>query len=207
MTKQLKIAVDADGTIMKTMDFVCDQINFKYNKNYSYKDITSWTFWNDIGYEKDFWEIYNYMDQKGRLLLEPYDNYVLQSLSEINLITKQPFDILTANDKTAARHIYKWITYNGGYGKDEAFSYPNYTVKCLGRVDSLEKLKLPYNFYIDDSPGLADKIVNYPNKFLALANAPWNKHIKDRFNVKRFESWEEVPNLIKNLSEPKFYTC
>ena len=92
--KNIKIAVDYDGTVCRTMDFVCDQINFKYNKNYTYKDIKNWTFWEDAGYEKDFWDIYTYMDTKGRLMLQPYDNYTLKSLSELNLITEKSFDIL-----------------------------------------------------------------------------------------------------------------
>jgi len=197
--KNINIAVDFDGTICRTMDFICDQINFKYNKNYTHKDIDRWTFWEESGHEKDFWDIYTYMDTKGRLMLQPYDNYVLKSLSEISLITEKPFDILTANDKAAAPSIYKWITYYNGYGKDEVFSYPNIVVKCLGRVSPLEKLKLDYNLYIDDSPGIAKLMKKFPDKRLLLPNTPWNKEIKNSFNVRRFESWKEVPGLVKNI--------
>ena len=139
----------------------------------------------------------------SKIIVDKTMSYSVSSIkynNELNLITEKSFDILTANNEVAAPSIYKWITYYNGYGKDEAFSYPNVVVKCLGRVSPLEKLKLDYNLYIDDSPGIAELMKNLPDKKLLLPNTPWNKHIKNSFNVSRFESWKEVPGLIKSLT-------
>ncbi len=188
MNKQLKIAVDWDGNLARTSDAICELINFRTNSNHTYKEINRWSYWDDIGKGKDFWDAYNYLDENGRLHIKPYDKHVFWALANIKRMFGG-FDIVTANNEEAARHIKDWMFW---YGK---ISRPN--IICIGRKTAAEKLELDYQIYIDDNPGLAEEAKNYPNKYILLANAPWNKHIKDSFNVKRFESWKEIPNLIK----------
>lgn len=199
MKNNLNIAVDYDGCAARTSDFICELVNLMTCRNYTYKDIKSWDFWEKEGWNKQFWKAYDFMDRNGRLSIKPYDNHLFSSLSQLNLITKKPFDIVTANDNCAAPHIYKWMAYYNGYGTNEAYSYPNFTVKCIGRKTAAEKLALDYQIYIDDNPNLAEAASKFPNKQILLANAPWNKHIKNSINIQRFESWKEVPELVKNM--------
>lgn len=197
MSKELKIAVDVDGTIMKTMCFVCSLINFKTGSNYTFKDIDRWTYWQDVGLNDVFWEAFDFLDSHGRLLIKPYDNDVFHSLVEINEIIKNKFTLLTANNESAEPSIYEWMEVKCG---NSELYLPWFDIKCTGRTTCKEKLALDFNLYLDDNPQMTEEIVNFPDKQMILFNCPWNKNVKESFQVKRVESWKEVPDLIKNLS-------
>lgn len=187
-----KLAIDADGTIFRTMSLVCGLVNIKKGTNYTYKDITSWDFWKKEGLEKEFWEVYDLMDNSDlRLNLRPYDLDTVDVLKSISLIIKQPLDILTCNHEKAAQSIKDWFV----SWKNRS---PEVNVICIGRADSKEKLELPYDIYIDDSPHMADIIKDYPDKQMILMNAPWNKEIKNTNQINRAENWNEVYMLIYN---------
>lgn len=192
MKKNSKIAVDFDGTLAKTSCFICELINFKTGHNHTYKDINKWNYWQEVGLEKEFWAAYDFMDKKGRLSLEPYDEYTIPCLREMSSQKGDSVDIVTANNQSAKSHIEDWIKYKGVYKASPL----NLNVVCLGRVSCKEKLELDYDIYIDDNPNMAQEISNFPKKFLFLANAPWNKDIKNTENVKRFESWKFIYKLL-----------
>lgn len=200
----LKIAVDFDGTLARTADFICELINFRTGSNHTYKEINSWDYWENIGKGKDFWDAYDFMDKNGRLLIKPYDNYVFESLRKINSLKWNEFHIVTANNEEAANQIYNWVDTYGFFNEDD---YLRFNVHCIGRKTSAEKLELDYDLYIDDNPGLALEAKNYPNKTILLANAPWNKHVPNTNNVFRFQSWKEIPELVKIITSPKCHTC
>jgi 5'(3')-deoxyribonucleotidase len=192
----MKIACDVDGTLMKTTSFICSLINFRHGTNFSFKDVNSWDFWQKNGFEKDFYEAYNFLDEFGRGSIQPYDEHTLSSLGKINSFDNEfgrliHLDFVTANNSDSEVHIRDWITNN-----KRPYLGP-YWINCLGRTTCDAKLALDYDLYIDDNPELAIKIKDYPNKKLLLPNCPWNKNIKDCEQVARFESWNEVPILTK----------
>ncbi len=194
--EKYKIAVDYDGCLAKTMDFVCDLINFKTGGTHNYKDIKTWTHWEDIGLGKEFWDCYDFLDKKGRLLIKPYDGYVFSALNKIESDNGK-LNVVTANNEVAINDITSWINYYGEYDGD--MKWLNFEVNCIGRKTAAEKLELDYDIYIDDNPHLAEAAQDFLNKRILLANAPWNKHIPNSENVRRFESWDEIPKLIESI--------
>ena len=120
--KNIKIAVDYDGTVCRTMDFVCDQINFKYNKNYTYKDIKNWTFWEDAGYEKDLNEcFFAYNDGLDSRFTWRFkiDDYTAEDLRDI--FTKKVKDFgwsIHENEEIKAEWFEKHMKYFKYYGRD-----------------------------------------------------------------------------------------
>lgn len=199
MNKELKISLDFDGVLGRTMSTVCDIMNILKGENHTHKNIITWDYWQNLGHNDQFNRILDYFDKEGRLMIKPYDEYIFNALWEISNLNHQ-VHIVTANNQSAEKSIWEWVTYNYGVGKNEPFFCPISLVNCLGRVSATDKLNLDYSIYIDDSPHLAEEAKNHLNKFILLANAPWNKNIKDSNNVKRFESWKEVPGLIKSLT-------
>lgn len=198
----MKIACDVDGTLMKTTSFICSLINFRHGTKFSFKDVDSWDFWQKNGFEKDFYEGYDFLDEFGRLSIEPYDKYTLNALGTINNIQNYHgraihLDFVTANKDKSTTHIRDWIEL-----KKRKYLGP-YWINCLGRTGCDAKLALDYDLYIDDNPELSIKIKDYPNKKLLLPNCPWNKEIKNCEQVTRFESWAEVSGLVKTILENK----
>lgn len=196
MKQNIKISIDYDGCLAKTSDFICELINFKTGNNHTYKEIDRWSYWDDINLGKEFWAAYDFLDKNGRLLIKPYDKYVFDSLDKLNS-NYGSFDVVTANNEIAVKDIANWINYYGGYDGD--MYWLDFKINCIGRKTAAEKLSLDYDLYIDDNPNLAAEMVNFPNKFLLLANCPWNKNILDSENIKRFKSWKEIPELIESI--------
>ena len=194
----LHISVDYDGTIARTTCHICDLINGMTGSQFSYKDVNSWTYWQDIGLDKEFWKCYNLMDQIGRLQIQPYDKHVFDSLRYLSK-NGINFNIVTANKKAARKHIIEWMIKKGKIDAED--DVLDFDVECLGRVTCAEKLSLPYNIYLDDNPNMADEIVNFSNKKMIIFNCPWNKNVKETNQVTRVESWKEVPELIKRISQ------
>jgi hypothetical protein len=193
MSKNLKISIDYDGCLAKTSDFICEIINYKTESNHTYRDIDGYEYWQRIGKIKEFWKAFDLLDTIGRLSIKPYDDYVFDNLRRINSLVGE-FDIVTANNEKSKKSINDWIVYYNNFNKPMI-----YDIKCIGRKNPAEKLKLDYDIYIDDNPDLATGVKAYPNKFILLANAPWNKDIKNSKNIIRFESWKEIPLLIKRI--------
>jgi uncharacterized HAD superfamily protein len=198
MNKQLKISLDFDGVLGRTMSTVCDIMNILTGGNHTHKHIITWDYWQDLGHNDQFNRILDYFDREGRLMIKPYDEHIFTSLWKIRNLNCQ-VHVVTANSKSAEKSIWDWVIYNYGVGKNEPFYCPISSVNCLGRVSATDKLNLDYSIYIDDSPHLAIEAVKHPDKQILLANAPWNKNIKNSNNVIRFESWKEVPGLVKNI--------
>jgi 5'(3')-deoxyribonucleotidase len=187
-----KIAIDFDGTITRVMDLICTLVNFKCSTSLTSKQVSSWEFFEQQGLEKEFWEVYDLMDKSDlRLGLCPYDLDTVKVLNQLSWKIGQPIDILTCNHKEAANSIKAWFD----SWEDEG---PTINVKCIGRATSKEKLELPYDIYIDDSPHMAEMIHEFPNKKMILMNAPWNQNAKENGQVVRVHRWKNViPTLYK----------
>jgi 5'(3')-deoxyribonucleotidase len=195
----IKIALDADGTLFKTNDLVCRLINYKYGTFISSKDIKSWSFWDDMGMKKEFWETFNLIALSNiRLSSEPYDE---NTINVLNAFLTHPFlgmvhiDIVTCNTPESVKFIQEWLSLRG------IRALP---IIHLGHVCPSEKLNLDYDVYIDDNPNLAEKIVDFPGKRLLLANARWNENIQNSSQITRFRAWKELPDALLPLTRTPF---
>lgn len=182
---EMKIACDFDGVLCRTMDKVCEFVNKKRGTNLTYKDITGWSWLQDNGFHDEFWEKYDLFDKEGRLELEPYDQDTISVLND--LATRHEVEVLTCNDPSATQGIEAWLVKWGG---------PKVKVNCIGRKGGHDKLALDYEFYLDDNPGMAEAIKDFPGKTQILLQAPWNRNTKETEQVKRVKGWKEIKELL-----------
>lgn len=194
MNKELKIAVDFDGTLGRTMDSICNLVNLQAGTNLSFKDVNSWSFFEENGLENHFWASYDFLDKVGRLTIKPYDSDTTKYLTAIARVLDCKLDIVTANEISAQSHIRQWLCYHCPMDVVDKIN-----IVCLGRKPASTKFDLNYSIFIDDSPILAEKFVNYQGyKRLYQLNCPWNKNINNSENITRVESWKE---LYENLAK------
>lgn len=203
---RLSISLDFDGTLVRTTDLVCNLINFRRGTSFTAKDVKAWAYWKDVGHDADFWAAYDFLDQNNlRLGLAPYDDGTTRVVNQLlfgglpgGIATPRRVTVVTMNAPPAGPQIEAWLAKH---------ALDRMEVICLGRPPSIvpagtppsnggSKLDLPFQVYLDDSPGLALETQTRPDKFLLLANAPWNQEVADTANVRRFHRWHEIPSLL-----------
>jgi hypothetical protein len=189
----MRIAVDFDGTLVRSGDLVCRLINFRHGTSYTTKEWKTWSHWKDIGLDKTFWEIYDLMDSSRlRLSFEPYDTHVVNTLRHLQAVYAE-VDIVTSNSLDAKESIEAWLRLH--------MEHPP-KVRCLGRTKPTDKLALGYDLYIDDAPALAER-AQKAGVPLLLPNCRWNESVPDSEFVKRFHSWSQVPRMVADFQKVK----
>lgn len=183
-----RIAIDLDGTLMKTTDLVCRLINYRLGTSLDHRHVNDWHAWERMGLDKIFWETYDLLDDGVRILAEPYDDHTMAALSLLLMATDA--DIVTCNKPVAEAHVFQWANRNG------VMLPADTNVVCLAdgdvRSDTRDKAALPYDIYIDDSPKLAEVIRDMPYKTLLLMNTNWNDGVEESDNIIRMHSWSDV---------------
>jgi len=181
---KLKIAVDLDGVVWDIMHVFVDIYNRLYKENVKYEDIDDWYY-----FPQDRWEVV-YPLTLPRIMEYPILDvyiptylYFLNKAHDVSIITKEQNPIGTLEAKLETLDIKKGREYNE-----------------LIRLDiSDSKLDYPFNLYIDDYPGMAKKMNEYPGKLLLFYDQPWNQ--KERHigygNVLRVFGWRDVLSFIR----------
>jgi len=183
---KLKIAVDLDGVVWDIMGVFIDIYNSLFKENVKYKDVDDWYF-----FPQDRWDIV-YPLTLPRIMEYPIlDEYIptylyfLNKVSDVSIVTKEQNPIGTMEAKLTTLNIYKGREYD----------------KIIKLPVSGNKLDLPFNVYIDDYPGMAKKMAQYPGKIMIFYDQPWNR--KDTYkcqgNVLRVKGWKEVLSFIRTI--------
>jgi len=183
---KLKIAVDLDGVVWDIMRVFVRIYNRIYSENVKYEDIDDWYFFPQERFEKVYpltlpWIIeYPILDEYIPTYL-----YFLNKVHDVSIVTKEQNTVKMLEDKLITLDIYKGREYN------ELIKLPV----------SGNKLDLPFNVYIDDYPGMAKKMGEFPGKVLLYYNQPWNrKNTYPEFgNVRRVNGWNDVLSFIRMI--------
>jgi len=183
---KLKIAVDLDGVVWDIMSVFVDIYNSLFKENVKYEDIDDWYFFPqerfEIVYPLTLPRIMEYpiLDEYIPTYL-----YFLNKVHDVSILTKEKNPIGTLEAKLETLDIKKGREY-----------------KEIIRLD-LSESKLDYNFnvYIDDYPGMAKKMHEFPGKLMLYYSQPWNKKNKypNSGNVLRVESWSDALSFIRTM--------
>jgi len=180
----MKIAVDFDSVLADTMKLWVFEYNKQYpSKKITIKNINIWNFFDnpEINLTKeeafvifDFcwrhWEFLKTMERNLGTKLER-----LSTLGHVDIVTA------VSKNKDSVR---KWLIKK---------NIPNEA------VFSDEKWNLKYDYYIDDSPTVAEK-VSKMGKICLLMDQPWNREVKTNGKVKRIYSLSHAYDFINGHS-------
>jgi len=191
----MKIAVDLDNTLADTTSVLLRLTNFKFGTNYTLADI-QWDFWRSKGpdYDAAFWEIYKMFDspeQGGinlRRALPPVDPL---APGIVKSLIKRGHDvhILTANRPEAKDSIEAWLF---GHGLEMY-------VELIGQVSPVEKVKLDYDLFIDDSPKIVPAMASAPEKTLIWLSQRGEKVDISGENVWMVENWRGIQRMLESM--------
>lgn len=182
---KLKIAVDIDGVIWDIMGAFTDIYNKLYNENVKYEDIDDWYFFPQERFERVYpLTLPRIMEYKILDEFIPTYLYFLNKVHDVSIVTKEQNTIKLLEDKLITLDIYKGREYND-----------------LIRLDLKEsKLDYPFNVYVDDYPGMAEKMNEYPKKIMLLYDQPWNQvKYTNIGNVLRIRGWKDALSYIRTI--------
>jgi 5'(3')-deoxyribonucleotidase len=194
-----RVAVDFDGTLADTASFVCELINFKRDAAISPNDVTHWDWWDEHGFDKDFWAAYDLMDRTHlRRAIRPISPLACAIIKYLQQGGHYEFEVVTMNKERAAADMVAWLF---GHGLD-------IPVRAVGRIGVEKKTALGYDMFIDDAPQLAEAVAKLPDKWMILVDQPWNRAFvcrgygDDQYqnnNVVRMKDWSDALAIFEAI--------
>lgn len=183
---KLKISLDFDSVLADTMITWTEKYNQKKGTTLTKSDIISWEFWKDLKIESEYVSVCfreSWEDWKNLPPTEENLDQKITKLSEYGTI-----DIVTKVDETHLQYVGNWLEHNG-------ISDIN-SIKHAGN----EKITLPYDLFIDDSPSLAIQAENN-NKRCFVYHQQWNKHVPDNTKLSRIRNLTDALEKISDKTQ------
>ena len=182
--KKLRIGLDVDGVLADVI-----RAWLSYNNNIrpyiSKSEITEWDFWKKFQIDRfDFYKELSlcWKSWKNIPPTEERLSIVTSELSKFGTV-----DIVTAREESTHGHVKNWL-------KSKRINYTNY----VGVLEGLEKTKLNYDIFIDDSPINAKSMLD-AGKSVILYTQPWNLTFDDT-RVQRIHKLKDAIQIIKTIS-------
>ncbi|MGH9998358.1 MAG: 5' nucleotidase, NT5C type [Nitrosopumilaceae archaeon] len=181
--EKLKIGLDVDGVLADVIHTWLDYNN-RMRKPISKEEISEWDFWKKHQIDKyDFYKELSLCWQTWYKIPSTEENLytttsVLSRIGEVYIVT--------AREEYTHTYVKSWLS-------SQKITYKNY----VGVVEGLEKTKLNYDIFIDDSPINAKSMLD-AGKSVILYTQPWNLSFNDP-RAKRIFQLKDVIHIIKAL--------
>lgn len=179
--------VDLDGVVWDIMHVFVEIHNGIYHRDVKYEDVNDWWFFPQDEFETV------YPLTLPRIMDYPVtDHYVDTYIYSLNI--SHDVSILTAelNSKEVLKKKLDSIGIFEKHHYDKIIKVDPNNSKFLGKLD------YEADVYIDDNPNMADKMHEYPDRYLLLYNQAWNQSFEDEKsdNVWRVFDWDEIKTSI-----------
>jgi hypothetical protein len=184
-TEKLKIGLDVDGVLADVIHTWLDYNN-KIRRAISKEEISEWDFWGRYQIDKyDFYKELSLCWQTWHKIPSTEENLstTTSALSHVGEV-----DIVTAREESTHTYVKSWLS-------SQKITYKNY----VGVLEGLEKTKLDYDIFIDDSPINAKSMLN-AGKTVILYTQPWNLNFNDP-RIKRIYTLKDAISIIKSITK------
>jgi 5'(3')-deoxyribonucleotidase len=184
----LKIALDVDGVLADVIESWLSYNN-KIRPTISKSQISEWDFWKNHDINK--FDFYNELSicWKSWENIPPTENDIASATKQLSNIGT--VDIVTARDESTHSDVKNWL-------KLHKIIFNNY----VGVVEGVEKSKLDYDIFIDDSPLNAKNMLE-KGKSVILYSQPWNVSFKDKRATRIHELKNAVPIIDNMINDSK----
>ena len=184
----MKIALDVDGVLADVIESWLSYNN-KIRPTISKSQISEWDFWKNHDINK--FDFYNELSicWKSWERIPPTENNIASATKQLSNIGT--VDIVTARDDSTHDDVKNWL-------KLHNVDFNNY----VGVVEGVEKSKLDYDIFIDDSP-LNAKSMLEKGKSVILYSQPWNLSFEDKRATRIHELQSAVPVIDNMINKSK----
>ena len=179
----MKIALDVDGVLADVIESWLSYNN-KIRPTISKSQISEWDFWKNHDINK--FDFYNELSicWKSWENIPPTENNIASATKQLSNIGT--VDIVTARDDSTHNDVKNWL-------KLHNIDFNNY----VGVLEGVEKSKLDYDIFIDDSP-LNAKSMLEQGKSVILYSQPWNLSFEDK-RATRIHELKSAVSIIDNI--------
>jgi uncharacterized protein len=179
----LRIGLDVDGVLADVIQSWLSYNN-KVRTTIDKSEISEWNFWKKFKIDKfDFYKELSICWTSWEDIPPTESNI---SSATRNLSKLGTVDIVTAREESTHIHVKNWL-------KSKGVVYNNY----VGVLEGIEKTKLDYDIFIDDSPINAKSMLD-GGKSVILYTQPWNLDFDDS-RAKRIFKLKDAVSTIKTL--------
>ncbi|MDB9247408.1 hypothetical protein PN419_00100 [Halorubrum ezzemoulense] len=194
MTSDLRVALDVDSTLAATSETAFDLLGV--GGEYSYGDIESWTWgldtFGEAAYLNALWHAWSIREHD----IEPTEpnlrdkTAALTPLADtLDVVTAHPQDGLMGVDEGKQRWLKRHEVFYDEYNSVEG-----------------NKHELDYDVYIDDSPRLAERVVEHDAGEMLLYDQPYNRDDNiavDPSEYKRVWSLSDAATYIELMGDSR----
>ena len=184
----LKIALDVDGVLADVIESWLSFSN-KIRPTISKSQISEWDFWQNHNINK--FDFYNELSICWRSWqdIPPTESNIAYATAQLSSLGT--VDIVTARDESTHDDVKNWL-------KLHKINFKSY----VGVLEGIEKSKLDYDVFIDDSP-LNAKSMLEEGKSVILYSQPWNLSFEDKRATRIHELKNAVPIIDKMIDPSK----
>jgi uncharacterized HAD superfamily protein len=178
----LQIALDVDGVLADVIESWL-LYNNKIRKTITKSQLSEWDFWKHHNINKfDFYNELSTCWKSWQNIPTTEDDisYATTKLSDHAVV-----DIVTARDESTHNDVKNWLRFH-------KIKFRDY----IGVKEGVEKARLDYDVFIDDSPVNA-KCMLEAGKSVILYTQPWNTS----FNDLRVQRIHKLENAIQEINK------
>jgi len=180
------VAVDLDGVLADTMTACCRMINMAHSTHLQVSSFVHWKAWEIANITKD--EFFRDLDEAWFhwQMIPPTETRLAEKIQKLLEIAK--VDIVTGRSSKTVTPAKAWLRQHG-------IQYNSFV-----RTDSgMDKLRLSYAIFIDDSPELMEAISSTTDRRGILYTQPWNKELAINSRIFRVDSWNQIPKIVAEI--------
>ena len=160
----MKIALDVDGVLADVIESWLTYNN-KIRTTITKSQILEWDFWKNHNIDKfDFYKELS-ICWKSWKNIPPTEDDIASATSQLS--DRGTVDIVTARDESTHDYVKNWLKFH-------KINFRNY----IGVIEGVEKCRLDYDVFIDDSPLNAKSMLG-TGKSVILYTQPWNMSFED----------------------------
>ena len=183
----MRIALDVDGVLADVISSWLSYNN-EIRPTIIKSQISEWDFWKN--HEINKFDFYNELSicWGSWENIPPTENNIANATTQLS--NCGTVDIVTARDESTHESVKNWL-------KLHQIKYKNY----VGVMEGIEKSRLDYDVFIDDSPLNAKSMIEQ-GKSVILYSQPWNVSFEDH-RAKRIHELKNAVPIIAKMNNKK----
>ena len=183
-------AIDLDGVLADTMVSFCKLVNLRHTTRFEVSSFEQRKAWETAHITPE--EFFRTLDEAWLdwQSIPPTEANLSESVGRLQKFGR--VDIVTGRSLGTVDSAKRWL-------EDKGIKFNSFV-----RTNStMDKAKLKYDVYVDDSPELMSYLGLSSDRVGILYTRPWNRNLLVRAPIFRADTWSLIPEMVKEVLNSK----